>query len=76
VLDVLRVLLDRFLKCKWHLLGINGHDWHSLYQKFFIKLVVLEQLELHEALDTLLEDLLREHLIAVNLVPELSIANH
>lgn len=72
--DVFRVVLYSILECKGNFFGIDGEDWHSIVEQFFVKLVVLEFLPPDEAFDSLLEDVLAEYLVVLELVGKLRMA--
>lgn len=76
VLDVVLVGGELFLQREGHLLAVDRKHRHSLLQQALVELVVLEELKLHEALDALLEQSLREDLVVVELMRELGVAHH
>ena len=76
VLDVFLVGGEFLLEGKGHLLAVDGEHGHALLEQPLVEPVVLEELELDEALDGLLEEALGEDLVVVELVRELGVAHH
>lgn len=76
VLDVFLVGGEFLLEGEGHLLAVDGEHGHALLEQPLVEPVVLEELELDEALDGLLEEALGEDLVVVELVRELGVAHH
>lgn len=65
-----------FLQRKGDFLAVNGKHRYSFLQQSLVKLVILEELKLDEALDALLEKSLSKDLVIVKLMCELRVAHN